>query len=90
MESTSKITLGRSSCLVRSGTKAGIIKIRAELIEDGINCLILHKVNFTIKSTKESLYNDLPYKTVDNLKEFNNESLKEEDLRIELLKTRKY
>ena len=82
---------GEAVALVRSGTKPGKIRVKAELIRDGLNSPDFAEIEFsTIKSKNELFYDELPNKIVNNLKpNLNYESQKLEDLRIELIKAKK-
>ena len=77
--------------LIRSGRKPGIIRVKAELLRDGINSPDFAEIEFsTIKSTHEFLYDEFPNKIVNNKKSnLNEERQKLDDLRIELIKAKK-
>ena len=86
-----KLLWGEAVALVRSGTEPGIIRLKAELIRDGINSPDFAEIEFsTIKSTHEFLYDEFPNKIVNNKKSnLNEERQKLDDLRIELIKAKK-
>ena len=82
---------GEAVALVKSSSYSGKIIVKAELLNDGINSPDFAEIEFsTIKSTQEFLYEELPEKTVNNVKpNLNNESQKLESLRLELSRTKK-
>jgi len=86
-----KLLWGEAVALVRSGTKPGTIRVKAELISDGINSPDFAEIEFsTIKSSNELLYDEFPNKIVNNKKpNLNGESQNLEDLRMELIKAKK-
>ena len=82
---------GEAVALVRSGRKPGTIRVKAELLRDGINSPDFSEIEFnTIKSINELLYDEFPNKIVNNKKpNLNGESQNLEDLRMELIKAKK-
>ena len=62
-----KLLWGEAVALVRSGRKPGTIRVKAELIQDGINSPDFAEIEFsTIKSKNEFIYDELPNKIVSN------------------------
>ena len=86
-----KLLWGEAVALIRSGRKPGTIRVKAELLRDGINSPDFAEIEFnTIKSINELLYDEFPNKIVNNKKpNLNGESQNLEDLRMELIKAKK-